>query len=92
MIQVIKRPLISEKNSVLGETGVYTFEVDRRSTKTDIKKAVEKTFRVKVRSVNTSICRNRGRRSRGGVGKVGYWKKAFIRLLPGEKIALFEGA
>jgi large subunit ribosomal protein L23 len=92
MIQVIKRPLISEKTSVLGETGVYTFEVDRRATKTDVKSAIEKNFRVKVKAVNTLICRGRGRRNKTGVGRPTYWKKAFVRLMPGEKIALFEGA
>jgi len=92
MIQVIKKPLISEKNSLLAEAGVYTFEVDRRASKTDIKQAIEKTFKVKVSSVNTALCRNRGRRNRTGIGSPTYWKKAFIKLSPGEKIALFEGA
>lgn len=92
MIEVIKKPLVSEKNSMVSEHNVYTFEVDRRSNKTDIKKAIEKAFRVKVRSVNTQICRGRAKRTKLGVGKPRYWKKAFIRLQPGEKIALFEGA
>lgn len=92
MIQTIKRPLISEKNSLLAEVGVYAFEVDRRSTKTDIKKAIETTFRVKVSAVNTALCRGRARKGRQGIGKPTYWKKAFVRLVPGEKIALFEGA
>ena len=92
MIEVIKRPLVSEKNSMLGESNVYVFEVDRRSNKTDIKKAIEKSFRVKVRGVTTQICRGRSKRTKLGVSKPRYWKKAFIRLMPGEKIALFEGA
>jgi large subunit ribosomal protein L23 len=92
MIEVIKKPLVSEKNSILGETGVYIFEVDRRANKTDIKNAVEKTFRVKVSSVNTTVCRNRAKRNKYGAGRVQYWKKAFVRLMPGQKIALFEGA
>ena len=92
MIDVIKKPLISEKNSMVSVNDVYTFEVDRRSNKTDIKKAIEKAFRVKVRSVNTQICRGRAKRTKLGVGKTRYWKKAFVRLQPGEKIALFEGA
>jgi large subunit ribosomal protein L23 len=92
MMEIIKRPLISEKNSLLGETGVYTFEVDRRATKTEVKTAIEKTFRVKVSAVNTAVCRNRGRKNKFGMGKPTYWKKAFVKLAPGEKIALFEGA
>ncbi len=88
----IKRPLITEKNSMMAENGVYVFEVDRQATKADVKKAVEKFFRVKVSSVNTSICRGRSTRTRLGVGKIPYWKKAMVRLAPGEKISLFEGA
>ncbi len=92
MSGVIKRPLITEKNSQLAETGVYVFEVNRQATKEDIKKAVEKSFRVKVKSVRTLVCRGRARRTRLGIGPVQYWKKALVRLNQGEKIALFEGA
>lgn len=93
MYYVIKKPLITEKNSVLAElNNTYVFEVDRKATKTDIKDAVEKFFRVKVDSVNTSICRNRATRNRMGVSKVKYWKKAMVKLKSGEKINLFEGA
>lgn len=92
MLSVIKRPLVTEKNTILNAMGVYVFEVDRKATKTDVKKAVEKSFQVKVDSVNTSVCRGRAKRTRHGKGKVNYWKKAMVKLLPGEKIALFEGA
>lgn len=92
MLHVIRKPLISEKSNLLAEQGFYAFEVDRKATKTDIKKAVEKSFRVKVASVNTAICRGRARRNKLGVSKVKYWKKALVKLAPGEKIALFEGA
>lgn len=89
---LIKRPLVTEKNSLMAEAGVYVFEVDRKATKTEIKSAVEKSFRVKVSSVRTAVCRGRARKNRLGVGRVQYWKKALVRLRPGEKIALFEGA
>lgn len=92
MYYVIKKPLITEKNSALNEAGIYVFEVDTEANKTEIKKAIEKFFRVKVSSVKTSICRSRSRRSRGGEGRVTYWKKAMVKLAPGEKITLFEGA
>ncbi|MCB0509327.1 MAG: 50S ribosomal protein L23 [Bacteroidetes bacterium] len=92
MYQLIKRPLITEKNSGLNEKGVYVFEVDKKATKVEIRNAIEKAFRVKVESVNTSICRGRGKRTRFGVSKVPYWKKALIKLAPGNKITLFEGA
>ena len=92
MLNVVKRPLISEKNSLMAEDHIYVFEVDRKATKTDVKAAVERFFQVKVNSVRTSICRNRGKRTKTGITKVKYWKKAMVKLQPGEKIALFEGA
>lgn len=92
MQKVIRRPLITEKNSQMAETGVYVFEVDTKANKLDIKKAIEKSFRVQVKSVRTAMCRGRAKRTKLGVGRVQYWKKAMVRLNPGDKIALFEGA
>lgn len=92
MHYVIKRPLVTEKNSMLAEKGIYAFEVDKKATKLEIKKAVEKFFRVKVTGVNTAMCRGRGKRTKFGVGKPETWKKALVRLAAGEKIGLFEGA
>lgn len=92
MHYIIKRPLVTEKNSHLAEQGVYVFEVDKKATKTDIKKAVEKFFHVKVTDVNTALCRGRVKRTRLGVSKAQSWKKAMVRLKKGEKISLFEGA
>lgn len=92
MYNIIKKPLISEKNSILAESGVYVFEVDKRSTKVEVRNAVEKLFRVKVEAVRTSICRGRSKRTKLGMSKVPYWKKAMVKLVPGEKIKLFEGA
>lgn len=89
---VIRKPLVTEKTTLLSEQGYYTFEVDTRSTKKDIRQAVEKYFDVKVASVRTMVCRKEGKRTRLGVGKVRYWKKALVKLVPGEKITLFEGA
>lgn len=92
MQKIIRRPLITEKNSTMAENGVYVFEVDTKANKLEIKKAVEKSFRVTVKSVRTVICRGRSRRTRLGVSRVQRWKKAMVQLNPGEKIALFEGA
>lgn len=88
----IKRPLITEKNSWLAEQGVYVFEVDKKADKTEIKKAVEKFFSVKVASVRTAVCRGRAKKTRLGVSQPAKWKKAWVRLEPGQKIGLFEGA
>nr|HMN68138.1 50S ribosomal protein L23 [Bdellovibrionales bacterium] len=69
MYYVIKRPLVTEKNSILAEKGVYAFEVEKTATKSDIKMAVEKYFRVKVAAVNTAMCRGRAKRTKFGVSK-----------------------
>lgn len=92
MHHLIKRPLVTEKNSWLAEQGVYVFEVAGQAEKSEIKKAVEKFFRVKVQSVRTAHCRGRIKRGKTGVSKPAHWKKAWVRLQPGQKIGLFEGA
>lgn len=92
MKQIVKKPLVTEKNTYHNATGVYIFEVDMESSKTVIKSAVEKNFKVKVDSVRTSICRGRGKATKFGPTKVPRWKKAYVKLAAGEKIALFEGA
>lgn len=89
MLQIIKRPLVSEKNALHQETGnIYAFEVDRTASKDQIKKAIEAAFRVKVASVRTMI--SRGRKTRMSTAKP--WKKALVKLKQGEKISVFEGA
>lgn len=91
MKQVIKKPLISEKNTYHNAMGIYVFEVETKSSKTEIKDAVEKFFKVKVQSVKTSVCRGRAKTTKFGMGQVPRWKKAYVKLVSGEKIALFEG-
>jgi large subunit ribosomal protein L23 len=92
MYEIIKKPLISEKNAIHAESNTYAFEVDRRASKLDVKQAVEKAFRVKVDSVRTLVCRGRFFRKRMKFGPPKYWKKALVKLKPGEKISIFEGA
>lgn len=92
MYHLIRKPLITEKNSWLAEKGIYVFEVDRKAEKPDIKKAVEKFFRVKVQKVRTANCRSRSKRTKLGVAQPMQWKKAWVQLEPGQKIGLFEGA
>ena len=92
MIQIIKSPLITEKNTALSEAGTYVFEVHIEATKPEIKKAVETGFSVKVQNVRTSVCRNDMKYNKFGLSKIKRWKKAYIKLSPGQKISLFEGA
>ncbi len=92
MIQIIKSPLITEKNTALSEVGTYVFEVHIEATKPEIKKAVETGFSVKVQNVRTSVCRNDMKYNKFGLSKIRRWKKAYIKLAAGQKISLFEGA
>ncbi len=92
MKQVIKAPLITEKNTYHNAAGVYVFEVDQKADKTEIKKAVEKNFAVKVAAVRTAVCRGHAKQTKFGLTTPPRWKKAFVKLKAGEKIALFEGA
>lgn len=91
MKNVIKAPLVTEKNTYHNAAGIYVFEVDLSADKTSIRSAVEKNFGVKVDSVRTAVCRGHAKYTRFGVTKAPYWKKAFVKLKAGEKIALFEG-
>jgi len=95
--QVIVEPVITEKSTELIErvnkNGVpqntYSFRVDRRATKTEIRQAVEAIFNVKVRSVNTLWRRGKVRRTRrGGVTRLPDWKKAMVTLREGHRIEL----
>ncbi len=91
-MNIIRRPLVTEKNTVHSTVNTYAFEVDVKSDKTEIKKAVEKAFGVKVVGVRTMNCRSRQKRAGARLTKVKYWKKALVKVAAGEKIALFEGA
>ena len=88
---LVKKPIITEKNTIHNAMGIYVFEVERAATKPDIKIAVEKNFGVKVASVKTSVCRGHAKTNKFGYGRVPHWKKAYVKLMPGEKITLFEG-
>jgi large subunit ribosomal protein L23 len=92
MKQIIKSPLITEKNTGLSESGVYVFEVHMEASKPEIKKAVETGFDVKVKNIRTAVCRNDMKYTKFGLSKVRKWKKAYIQLAAGQKIGLFEGA
>lgn len=87
---VLVRPLITEKNTRLMEQSQYGFEVHREATKIQIREAVEKTFKVNVRAVNTMNMPRKERR-RGRIwGQVPGWKKAIVTLQQGEVIDIFE--
>jgi len=90
---IIRRPLITEKSSVQREgQNILAFEVDGRANKIEIQKAVETQFKVKVAEVRVANCHGKVRRQGRYAGRRADWKKAYVRLAPGEKsIDFFEG-
>ena len=88
---IILQPVVSEKSYDLIESvNTYTFEVDRRTNKTEIRQAIEKIFGVKVLAVNT--INRKGKRKRTGfkVGTRSDSKRALVKLAAGESIDIFE--
>lgn len=93
---LIRRPVVSEKNTMLMESNQYIFEVMPKATKEQIKSAVEQIFSVRVVAVNTLNVqpREKLKRRRGARPIAGYsagWKKAIVKLAPGDRIDIFEG-
>lgn len=80
---VIIVPIVSEKSYALLDDGKYTFEVDPRSNKTEIKKAIESIFNVKVASINTLNRIGKTRRTKFGLGKRKDTKRAIVTLKSG---------
>ena len=91
ILEVLRRPLITEKSARLQDTGVYVFEVSDWSTKPMIKTAVETAFKVKVTAVNIIWVKGKMKRMGKGYHRTPDWKKALVTLKPGDKIELFEG-
>lgn len=89
--EVLRRPVITEKNTMLIEQNKYTFEVSRDANKPQIKEAVEKAFKVKVSAVNVIHMPGKMRRAGRRRGMTPSWKKAVVTLEPGNKIEFFEG-
>ena len=90
---VIRRPLITEKSTLLkDDKNIVAFEVDRRANKIEIKRAVEAQFKVRVADVRVAAMHGKVRRQGRYVGRKPDWKKAYVRLAAGEKsIEFFEG-
>lgn len=88
---IIKKPVITEKSMRLLEENKYTFIVDKRANKPEIRKAVEELFNVKVQKVNTMRVKGKVKRVRNAIGRTPEVKKAIVKLREGDKIELFEG-
>ena len=87
-LDVIKAPVVTEKAAYAGQNGVYSFYVDPKSNKTEIKLAIEKLFNVKVMSIKTINVHPKKRRVGRYVGLTNRKKKAIVTLAPGQTIQL----
>lgn len=89
---VLVRPVVTEKSVIGSESGQYTFEVDMRANKLQIKDAVETAFNVTVHDVNVMVMPAKiTRRGKREIMRHNKWKKAVVTLKPGDRIQVFEG-
>jgi large subunit ribosomal protein L23 len=88
---VLIRPVVSEKSYALLDENKYTFVVDPRANKTQIKEAVQAVFEVKVTGVNTINRPGKRKRTRTGFGKRPNTKRAIVTLAEGDRIDIFGG-
>ncbi|PZW39990.1 LSU ribosomal protein L23P [Humitalea rosea] len=91
MYQTILSPLVTEKATMLSETGQIVFRVPLEASKPEIKAAVEGLFGVTVLAVNTLVVKGKSKRFKGRPGQRSDWKKAMIRLEAGQSIDLTTG-
>jgi len=90
--QIIKEPHITEKATLQKEgANQISFKVHKRANKIEVKQAIETLFKTKVLDVQTMNVRGKRRRVGRNVGKKSDWKKAIVKLAPGESIEFFEG-
>ena len=94
LTHVIRRPLVTEKTTILREDGrTIVFQVATGANKIEIKQAIEKLLGSKVESIRTAMAHGKVKRQGRFSGRRSDWKKAYVRLKLGEKIPEFlEGA
>lgn len=88
---ILIEPVLSEKATALRDENKYVFKVNLAANKTQIKEAVRKLFNVKVADCTVMNVGGKNKRVRYRVGKTSNWKKAIVKLEPGETIKVFEG-
>lgn len=89
--EVLRRPIVTEKTSLLQERHKYAFEVAHKATKRQVKDAVEAAFKVNVTKVNIVAVQGKQKRVGRRVVMTSNWKKAVVTLTTGQKIQFFEG-
>ncbi|MEI6286514.1 MAG: 50S ribosomal protein L23 [Bacillota bacterium] len=88
---VLIRPLVTEKSNILMTENKYVFKVALKANKIEIRNAVEKIFNVKVLDVKTLIVNGKIKRMGKTAGYRPDYKKAIVKLAPGNRIEIFEG-
>ena len=89
--EIIRKPIITEKSMLMAEElNKYTFSVDKRANKVQIRKAIEELFNVKVLSVNTLNRKGKTYRTRFGEGSRSDTKRAIVSLAQGDRIDIFN--
>ncbi len=91
LYEVVRRPLITEKATLMKEQNRYAFEVAGKANKRQIKEAVEAAFKVNVVKVRAMIVPGKMRRIGRRYAMTPSWKKAIVTLESGQKIEFFEG-
>lgn len=90
LFKTIRRPIVTDKTSKLLEGNQYCFDVNHKANKAMIKQAVEHIFSVKVIKINTCHMPRKKRKVGRFQGHRSHYKKAIVKLLPGDKINLFS--
>ena len=85
-LNIIQKPLLTEKSTNLNQYNQYSFVVNKNSNSMQIKKAIEKIFKVKVTKINTSIMRGKLKSFKGKIGYKKNYKKAIVTLAEGNTI------
>jgi len=83
---ILKNPVVTEKSMVMVEANQYVFDIDKTATKTEVKDAIEKIFKVNVLSVQVNNRKGKVKRFRGVLGKRNDKKRAIVRLKEGQKL------
>ena len=91
LYEVLRRPIITEKNTTLQEQNKYAFEVASKANKHQVKQAVEGAFKVDVVTVNMLTVPGKTRRVGRRQVNTAPWKKAIVTIKAGQKIEYFEG-
>lgn len=90
--QIIQKPVVTEKSNTLrdAEVSTYVFKVDKKASKTEIKKSFEKIYEVSVAKIRTTVVAGKIKRRGMHLYKKPTYKKAFITLKAGQKLPMFD--